>query len=80
MALHGSRSQHGDDRTKQIVLALLAAGADPNARRSKYDWRGCGHSESAFDMLLGSAFGTGVLPCPNSAIALNRIKLLVLYL
>jgi len=58
-ALHmalGSAGKNADD-AKQIVLALIAAGADPNQKRSKYDWRGCGYSESAFDMLLQSRLG-----------------------
>jgi len=56
MALSNARSKTDD--SKEIVMALIAAGADPNQKRSQYDWRGCGHSESAFDMLLQSALAS----------------------
>lgn len=39
------------------MLALVAAGADVNAHRRKYDWRGCGSSNTAFEMLLASKLG-----------------------
>ena len=50
-------------RAKQIVKMLLEAGADVNSKRSSYDWRGCGGSESAFDMVLEKTglLGAGML-------------------
>jgi hypothetical protein len=52
MALSHPAVVHAD--AKKVVLALLAAGADVNALRKNYDWRGCGHSNTAFEMLLGA--------------------------
>lgn len=57
MVLDGAGTKNNCD-AKQIVLALIAAGADPNQKRSQYDWRGCGSSESAFEMLLKSSLGS----------------------
>ena len=51
MALSHSVS-HTD--AKKVIVALVAAGADVNALRKDYDWRGCGHSNTAFEMLLGT--------------------------
>ena len=55
-ALHMALSQpavsHAD--AKKVIVALVAAGADVNALRKDYDWRGCGHSNTAFEMLLGT--------------------------
>jgi ankyrin repeat protein len=43
------------DRAWPIVQSLIAANADVNAQRHEYDWRGCGSSESAFEMVLPHA-------------------------
>jgi len=56
-ALHMALECVDDPRAKGVILALVAAGASVNAVRAKSDWRGCGHSESAFDMLLASSLG-----------------------
>lgn len=60
MALSHPAVVHAD--AKKVVLALLAAGADVNALRKNYDWRGCGHSNTAFEMLLGSGSALGADP------------------
>ena len=41
-----------DSEGYKVVRMLVEAGADVNAVRKEYDWRRCGRSESAFDMLL----------------------------
>jgi len=56
-ALHMALTRTSDPQAKQVILALVAAGASVNEMRIKSDWRGCGHSESAFDMLLASPMG-----------------------
>jgi len=56
-ALHMALRRTGDNRAKPVILALVAAGASVNAMRVERDWRGCGRSESAFDMLLRSPMG-----------------------
>ena len=38
---------------KEIILLLLKSGSDPNEKYEDYDWRGCGTSQSVFD-LMGS--------------------------
>eukprot|EP00961_Rhodomonas_salina_P009200 125229-Rhodomonas_salina.2 len=38
----------------EIIETLLAARADVNAKRARYDWRGCGSTSTAFEMLLDS--------------------------
>merc|ERR1711988_58676 len=56
MALsYGAVSQ---PEAKKVVLGLVAAGANVNAQRRNYDWRGCGSSSTAFEMLLGSKLGS----------------------
>lgn len=47
---HGAKAK----AAKEVILALVAAGADVNAVRAQYDWRGCGISTTAFEMLLKS--------------------------
>eukprot|EP00406_Dinophysis_acuminata_P002497 CAMPEP_0179230330 /NCGR_PEP_ID=MMETSP0797-20121207/10782_1 /TAXON_ID=47934 /ORGANISM="Dinophysis acuminata, Strain DAEP01" /LENGTH=370 /DNA_ID=CAMNT_0020937403 /DNA_START=92 /DNA_END=1204 /DNA_ORIENTATION=- len=37
---------------KDLIGALIGAGADVNALCRQYDWRGCGCSQSAFEMAL----------------------------
>lgn len=53
-ALHAAiEAQKGDSTA--VVFALLDAGADVNAKRNCYDWRGCGSTSSAFEMALPAA-------------------------
>jgi len=40
---------------KAVIESLIAAKADVNAMRASSDWRGCGSSASAFEMILPSA-------------------------
>jgi len=44
-----------DDERKAVLRVLLDHRADPNAVRSNYDWRGCGSSNTAFEMVLPDA-------------------------
>merc|ERR1711988_555718 len=41
-----------DECRKGVIRALIDAKADANAVQSNYDWRGCGSSVSAFEMVL----------------------------
>jgi hypothetical protein len=59
--LHIALRHGASEPIRQMILALVAAGADVNAMRSDFDWRGCGGSESAFNMLLRSPFATDPL-------------------
>ena len=36
---------------KEIILVLLKNGANPNEKYQNYDWRGCGESQSVFDLM-----------------------------
>jgi len=57
-ALHVAISSGRGDKWEQawpIVESLIAAKADVNAPRHEYDWRGCGASLSAFEMVLPHA-------------------------
>lgn len=40
---------------KGVIATLLEANADVNAKRSYCDWRGCGSSSTAFEMILPHA-------------------------
>mmetsp|Transcript_13049 Transcript_13049/g.26114 ORF Transcript_13049/g.26114 Transcript_13049/m.26114 type:complete len:384 (+) Transcript_13049:206-1357(+) len=53
-ALHNALSamSKGSQNAVAVVMMLLKAGADVNAERAEYDWRGCGRTETAFEMLL----------------------------
>lgn len=53
-ALHAAIENRKGDWTA-VVLALLDAGADVNAKRCRVDWRGCGSTSSAFEMALAFA-------------------------
>lgn len=46
--------RHQASSAKEVILALLNAGANVNELREESDWRGCGFSKSAFEMFLGS--------------------------
>jgi len=46
---------HEDAEWVALLEVLLEAKADVNAMRKDYDWRGCGVSTTAFDMVLPSA-------------------------
>jgi len=57
-ALHKAlRNCDADHRPlkRQVVETLLAAKADVNAKQVSSDWRGCGSSNSAFEMALPDA-------------------------
>ena len=36
---------------KEIIQILLKNGANPNATKESYDWRGCGGKQTAFQLL-----------------------------
>ena len=36
---------------KEIILLLLKSGANPNETKARYDWRGCGSENTAFELL-----------------------------
>mmetsp|Transcript_16666 Transcript_16666/g.31002 ORF Transcript_16666/g.31002 Transcript_16666/m.31002 type:complete len:598 (-) Transcript_16666:199-1992(-) len=46
---------------KAVIATLLEANADVNARRSSSDWRGCGSSSTAFEMILPKAMSDAKL-------------------
>jgi len=56
-ALHEALRRSGEPAAKEVILTLVTAGAPVNEMRQQRDWRGCGRSESAFDMLLASPLG-----------------------
>lgn len=43
------------DQAWPVIQMLIAAKADVNAKRREYDWRGCGSTQSAFEMVLPQA-------------------------
>jgi len=42
-------------RWKSILKLLVCAKADVNAKSAEYDWRGCGSTRTAFEMVMGAA-------------------------
>ncbi|KAL6071212.1 hypothetical protein QOT17_006452 [Balamuthia mandrillaris] len=40
---------------RQVVLELLEKGAKVNSKYESYDWRGCGSSQTAFELILSMA-------------------------
>lgn len=50
-ALHCALESRSETKY-DIVRLLIAANADVNAKREKYDWRGCGRSATAFHMVM----------------------------
>ena len=44
-------SEEQKETWKEIILALLRNGANPNETKESYDWRGCGSKRTAFEVL-----------------------------
>merc|ERR1719473_715341 len=51
------RTKEGEDERAalEIIRTLLLHGANPNGKRERYDWRGCGDTTTAFQMALDLA-------------------------
>lgn len=49
------------DPWKSVIATLLEAKADVNAQRRQSDWRGCGSSSTAFEMVLPAAMQDAAL-------------------
>jgi len=62
-ARHG-RSENGDSKPDEwldVAKCLIQARADVNAKRNECDWRGCGGSTTAFEMVLPAAMNDSAL-------------------
>jgi len=64
MAITARRRLDSEDdlaKNDRIISMLLDAKADVNAKRESSDWRGCGSSQTAFEMILPAAMQDPVL-------------------